>query len=53
MSSTSLGAKDILIGCAAEAIKPINKQIINNELVVKSSVFIKENRRIEQIIIPL
>ena len=53
MSSTSLGAKDILIGCAAEAINPINKQITNNELLFNSSVFIKENRRIEQIIIPL
>ena len=43
VSSISLGAKDILIGWAAEAIIPINRQINSNDFIVSILVKIRKN----------
>lgn len=52
-SSISLGAKDILIGWAAEAIIPINKQIKSNDFIVSKSVKMRKNNIEEHKIIAL
>ena len=52
-SSISLGAKDILIGWAAEAIIPINRQINNNDFIVRILVKIRKNKIEEHKIIAL
>ena len=52
-SSISLGARDILIGWAAEAITPINRHISNKDWIERRFVKIRTNNTVEHINIEL